>query len=204
MRKYTFVVSVVVHLAAVVAVLVAPLLATAPLPAVRDATTWVQAVVTTVPPPAARQRPRSQAAATRPAIPVVAPRGIDPEPETPPVVEAFGALDEIGNGTVPGGLLPGAIGAGTAHALPPPSLPPLVRARTPVRPGGALERPRRIVDVAPIYPKLALAVRREGVVILEALRHFSGNRTHAAKALGISIRTLRNKLAEYRVMGIKA
>lgn len=41
-------------------------------------------------------------------------------------------------------------------------------------------------------------------VILEALKHFSGNRTHTAKSLGISIRTLRNKLAEYRLMGIKA
>jgi two-component system response regulator FlrC len=40
-------------------------------------------------------------------------------------------------------------------------------------------------------------------VILEALRHFGGNRTHTAKALGISIRTLRNKLAEFRVLGIK-
>jgi len=41
-------------------------------------------------------------------------------------------------------------------------------------------------------------------VILEALKHFGGNRTHTAKSLGISIRTLRNKLAEFRVMGIKA
>jgi two-component system response regulator FlrC len=41
-------------------------------------------------------------------------------------------------------------------------------------------------------------------VILEALKHHDGNRTHTAKALGISIRTLRNKLAEYRVMGIRA
>jgi DNA-binding NtrC family response regulator len=40
-------------------------------------------------------------------------------------------------------------------------------------------------------------------VILEALKHFDNNRTHTAKALGISIRTLRNKLAEFRVMGIK-
>jgi len=41
-------------------------------------------------------------------------------------------------------------------------------------------------------------------VILEALKYHDGNRTHTAKALGISIRTLRNKLAEYRVMGINA
>lgn len=39
-------------------------------------------------------------------------------------------------------------------------------------------------------------------VILEALKFHQGNRTHTAKALGISIRTLRNKLSEFRVMGI--
>ena len=41
-------------------------------------------------------------------------------------------------------------------------------------------------------------------VILEALKYHEGNRTHTAKALGISIRTLRNKIAEYRVLGINA
>ena len=35
--------------------------------------------------------------------------------------------------------------------------------------------------------------------ILRALQHCKGNRTHAAKVLGISIRTLRNKLNEYGV-----
>jgi two-component system response regulator FlrC len=40
-------------------------------------------------------------------------------------------------------------------------------------------------------------------VILDALEYHQGNRTHTAKALGISIRTLRNKLAEYRVLGIR-
>jgi two-component system, response regulator FlrC len=39
-------------------------------------------------------------------------------------------------------------------------------------------------------------------VIIEALKHHSGNRTHTARSLGISIRTLRNKLAEYRKIGI--
>jgi DNA-binding NtrC family response regulator len=39
-------------------------------------------------------------------------------------------------------------------------------------------------------------------VILEALSYHHGNRTHTARALGISIRTLRNKLADYRRLGI--
>ena len=38
----------------------------------------------------------------------------------------------------------------------------------------------------------------ERELILETLDQFGGNRTHAAKTLGISIRTLRNKLREYR------
>lgn len=42
----------------------------------------------------------------------------------------------------------------------------------------------------------------ERSVILAALEYHQGNRTHTAKALGISIRTLRNKLADYRRLGI--
>jgi DNA-binding NtrC family response regulator len=38
----------------------------------------------------------------------------------------------------------------------------------------------------------------ERELILRTLEDLEGNRTHAAKALGISIRTLRNKLSEYR------
>jgi two-component system, response regulator FlrC len=40
-------------------------------------------------------------------------------------------------------------------------------------------------------------------VILDALKYHEGNRTHTAKSLGISIRTLRNKLADYRRDGIE-
>ena len=39
-------------------------------------------------------------------------------------------------------------------------------------------------------------------LILETLRHCLGNRTHAANILGISIRTLRNKLNEYAAEGV--
>ncbi len=39
-------------------------------------------------------------------------------------------------------------------------------------------------------------------LILETLQHCLGNRTHAANILGISIRTLRNKLQHYRQEGL--
>ncbi|NBU21665.1 sigma-54-dependent Fis family transcriptional regulator, partial [bacterium] len=42
----------------------------------------------------------------------------------------------------------------------------------------------------------------ERSVIVEALQYHQGNRTHTAKALGISIRTLRNKIADYKRLGI--
>ena len=41
----------------------------------------------------------------------------------------------------------------------------------------------------------------ERQMILQALRTTDNNRTHAAKILGISVRTLRNKLHEYRTLG---
>ncbi len=42
----------------------------------------------------------------------------------------------------------------------------------------------------------------ERQMILQALQKTDNNRTHAAKMLGISVRTLRNKLHEYRTLGL--
>ncbi|HUN47916.1 MAG TPA: sigma-54 dependent transcriptional regulator [Stellaceae bacterium] len=56
-----------------------------------------------------------------------------------------------------------------------------------------------------IASKLSLVGRTvadvERDLILETLNHCLGNRTHAANILGISIRTLRNKLQQYRQEG---
>jgi DNA-binding NtrC family response regulator len=49
------------------------------------------------------------------------------------------------------------------------------------------------------YNRVRSVKEMEKELILRTLDELGGNRTHAAKALGISIRTLRNKLNEYKV-----
>jgi two-component system response regulator FlrC len=39
-------------------------------------------------------------------------------------------------------------------------------------------------------------------LILDALKSMNGNRTRAASVLGITARTLRNKIKEYRELGL--
>ncbi len=61
-----------------------------------------------------------------------------------------------------------------------------------VKPSG--EKPASLTSTAPLKD-----VERE--LILKALDETDGNRTYAAKILGISVRTMRNKLQEYRLQG---
>jgi two-component system response regulator FlrC len=65
--------------------------------------------------------------------------------------------------------------------------------------GGAASE-TRYADSMPDGWPLALA-ELERMAILEALRRVHGNRTHAARLLGISLRTLRNKLRVLRHSG---
>jgi protein TonB len=76
---------------------------------------------------------------------------------------------ESGPGT---GEIPESIGGGGSVIVqppPPPPLPPAPQARPPVPVGGVIEPPRKIVDVAPVYPQVAIAAQISGAVILEAI-----------------------------------
>ncbi|MBL6458491.1 sigma-54-dependent Fis family transcriptional regulator [Belnapia sp. T6] len=71
-----------------------------------------------------------------------------------------------------------------------PSAAPAVEAASPATPRG----------VAGLVGRKVEEVERD--LILETLTHCLGNRTRAAEILGISIRTLRNKLHDYRAQGL--
>ena len=77
--------------------------------------------------------------------------------------------------------------------------------------GGRLDQQRGVSSVAhaalaaeqvsrALVGRTVAEVERD--LILETLKHCLGNRTHAANVLGISIRTLRNKLNEYAADGV--
>jgi DNA-binding NtrC family response regulator len=84
----------------------------------------------------------------------------------------------------------------------------LIRPRRAPDPVAADAPPTPAPTPSPIQPgRVAALVGRkmeevEQELIIETLSHCLGNRTRAAEILGISIRTLRNKLMEYRTAGI--
>lgn len=164
MRPYTIAFSIAAHAIAVCAAIIAPLLATDELPAPRTATEFVE-VVPIAPPPPPPSAPRRTTPPTAPpradVAPLLVPDGVAPElpiepaNDAPPVdggIISFGNCDTCGAGDV-------------VPPPPPPSPPPALIRHV----GGDIKPPRKVVDVAPVYPPLARAARVEGLVILEAV-----------------------------------
>jgi protein TonB len=120
-------------------------------------------------PPRARtpDSPAPASAASPELAPIVAPTGV--APETPREGTAAGPLassvETSGIGTVDG--------VGVPAAPPPPPPPPAPR--EPVRAGGSIRTPVKLVHVAPQYPQIARASRVQGLVIIEATIDISGN-----------------------------
>ena len=77
---------------------------------------------------------------------------------------------------------------------------PAARAPDPAGVSGADKTPQNAANVETLVGRKLADVERD--MIINTLEHCLGNRTHAANILGISIRTLRNKLSQYKDEGV--
>ena len=156
--------SVFAHVLVVLALVVIPLLAAdiLPQPPIEELE-WTAAVpAPPAPPPPAR--PRTAAAALPQQDPNAAPREAPSQVLPEDGLERSTPPAEVlpDKGIVPG-VIEGGVGLTPAVADTPP--PPVA----PVRPGGKIREPQRVVNVAPNYPDVARIAHVEGIVILEAV-----------------------------------
>ena len=158
-------ISLLAHLVVLLVLVVVPLLATGvlPHPPLQNPEWEIVPALPTVPPPA---RPKPQASAlvqpaNQNAAPVVVPSGIAPDDGLlrTPVTEEQVFQKGVVEGGVEGGL----------PVEPIVTEPPPPRPVAPLRPGGDIREPRKILHVAPVYPPVALAGRVQGMVIIEAV-----------------------------------
>jgi len=159
-------VSVAAHVVVIAAVFAAPLLGDIEFPPPNRPLNYTYTSIELPPPPAVtlKAAPSQQAPTSSPEkAPIEAPAEITPESAIEPG-QAFAAHTSGDDSGVPFGI-EGAVGPPVAPLPPPPPQEP----RKPVRPGGNIQPPRRIVNVAPVYPAIAQSARVEGTVAIEAL-----------------------------------
>jgi protein TonB len=171
MRWFMLPVSIGAHVFAALALLIVPLAAEVerPVPAPLRPM-HVTTVIAVTPEMIAPQiRPRRATPVPAPSF-VTAPDVIGPERTTPAPSASTGdgPLTDDDSPSVDAGL-PDGVGTSVAVDLPEQPAPRAVTPPAPLRVGQGVREPRKIADATPVYPALALSVKVEGAVILEAV-----------------------------------
>ena len=159
-------VSIAAHIAIIGAFLTAPLFGDIEFPPPNRPLNYAYtSIELPMPPPVALTPPTPRQAQTT--SPTKAPLDAPPEIKPESLAEFSSSTRE--DGADPDGApfgIDGGVGPPVA-ALPPP--PPAPVERRPMKVGGQIQAPRRIVSVAPIYPPHAQAARIDGTVEIESL-----------------------------------
>jgi protein TonB len=183
--------SAVLHTAAAIAIALVPLLLADALPEPESGTrAFFVDPIAAPPPPPPPPPATSTAAASRvaPKVAAAAPAGFVAPIEVPTEIKPEEGLDLGGiQGGVEGGVeggIPGGVVGGVVGGLPDAPPPPPTR---PVRIGGDIREPRKLVDVPPVYPEVAARAHIEGIVIVEATIDARGRVTSATVLRGVPV-----------------
>jgi protein TonB len=167
----TLVISILLHSALILAVAILPLLFYDALPSQEALKAFFVAPLEVAPPPPPPPPPPAGARTVvkaAPRVDVQQPQGFVAPIEVPTEIRPEEGLDLGVEGGVPGGVeggVPGGVVGGVVGGLPTEAPPPPARV---VRIGGQIKEPKKIRDVRPVYPDLAVQSRVSALVILEA------------------------------------
>jgi protein TonB len=169
-QSKTLPLSLALHTVAAAVIVIVPILATDQMPEAANAVKafFVEPMAAPAPPPpppppapraavTPRIQPRAVTTNNQFVAPVEVPQEIRPEEGLDLGVE--GGVPGGVEGGVPGGVVGGVVG-GLPDAPPPPP-------QAAVRVGGQIKEPKKLKNVAPVYPDIAKQARVQGVVILE-------------------------------------
>ncbi|HUJ30280.1 MAG TPA: TonB family protein [Candidatus Acidoferrum sp.] len=205
-----WVVSLVVHIVAILALIVAPLFFTQTLDLKAFQSTWLIAPAPPAPPPppAAPVVQRTVRTVQRlmtggkVMAPTVIPKKVEiiKEEPLPPDTGTDGVVGGVPGG-IPGGqyggVLGGIIGSTGSHAAVGPPPPPVKRI---VRVGGDLKPPRQLFAPPPVYPTIAKQAGIQGTVVVDAVIDEQGNvvQAHVVSGPGLLLNAALQAVANWK------
>jgi len=188
-QSYTLPVSIAIHALVLLVVVVVPIITSEELPEPTSAVKAFFVEPAAPPPPPPPPPPPAPRAASQQPRPMSTPAPTENKftapVEVPDQIKPEEGIDLGVEGGVPGGVeggVPGGVVGGVVGGLP--DAPPPTQA---VRVGGQIKEPKKLKNVAPVYPDIAKQARVQGVVILECTISPQGKVTNVTVLRGIPL-----------------